>query len=104
MDWQLAALNGPYLNVFREAKKSAAERTVSWASDSKELEAQLDILEKGMAGRPWLAGDNFSLADICLGPIVVRCLEFPIELPGVNGLRVWRDKITARPAFKKATG
>jgi len=103
MDWQLAALNGPYLSVFKEAKKPAAERAVSWASDSKELGAQLDILEKGTASRPWLAGDHFSLADICLGPIVVRCLEFPIELPELNSVRVWRDKIAARPAFKKAT-
>src|SRR5260370_32600475 len=98
MDWQLDALNGPDLSVFKEAKKPAAERAVSWASDSKELGAQLDILEKGTAGRPWLAGDDFSLADICLGPIVVRCLEFPIELPELNSVRVWRATVRLRSA------
>ena len=45
-----------------------------------------------------------ALADICLGPIVHRCLDFPIELPALPGIRAWRDKITQRPAFKKATG
>jgi glutathione S-transferase len=104
MDWQLASLNGPYLGVFKEAKKPAAERAASWAADSKELTAQLEILEKGTAGRPWLAGAEITLADICLGPIIHRCLDFPIELPALPGIRAWRDKITQRPAFKKATG
>lgn len=103
MDWQLASLNNPYLGIFKETKKPAAERGASWATDAKELKTQLDILEAGMGGQPWLAGQAMSLADICLGPIVHRCLDFPVELPGLASLRAWRDKVTARPAFKKAT-
>jgi glutathione S-transferase len=104
LDWQLASLNNPYLGIFREAKKPAAERAPSWAQDAKEMKAQLDILEGGMGGRPWIAGNAITIADICLGPIVHRCLEFPVELPGLAGVRAWREKIAARPAFKKATG
>jgi glutathione S-transferase len=104
MDWLLASLNGPYVAIFKEAKKPAAERGASWDADAKELKAQLDILAKGTAGRPFLAGQNFSLADICLAPIVHRCLDFPVDLPGLEGLRAWRDKMTSRPAFKKAVG
>src|SRR5450631_103341 len=47
MDWQLASLNGPYLGVFKEAKKKDEERAPSWAADSKELAVQLELLEKG---------------------------------------------------------
>jgi glutathione S-transferase len=104
MDWQLASLNNPYLGIFKEAKKPAAERAASWATDAKELKTQLDILEAGMGGQPWLAGQAISLADVCLGPIVHRCLDFPVDLPELAGLRAWRDKLAARPAFKKATG
>jgi len=103
MDWQLASLNNPYLGIFREAKKPAAERAASWAQDAKELKAQLDILEAGLAGQPWLGGKELSIADICLGPIIHRCLDFPVDLPGLPGLRAWRTKIAERPAFKKAT-
>jgi glutathione S-transferase len=103
MDWQLASLNNPYLAIFKEAKKPAAERAASWAADAKELTAQLEILEKGMGAHSWLAGDAISLADFCLGPIVHRCLDFPVDLPALPGLRAWRDKVTARPAFQKAT-
>ena len=104
MDWQLASLNNPYLGIFKEAKKPAAERAASWSTDAKELKTQLDILEAGMGGQSWLAGQAMSLADICLGPIVHRCLDFPVDLPGLAGLRAWREKLVARPAFKKATG
>jgi glutathione S-transferase len=104
MDWQLASLNNPYLGIFREAKKPAAERAASWAQDAKELKTQLEILAGGLGSQAWIAGEGMTLADICLGPIIHRCFDFPVELPGMANLRVWRDKISARPAFKKATG
>ena len=104
LDWQLASLNNPYLGIFREAKKPAAERAPSWAQDAKEMKAQLDILEGGMGSRAWIAGNAMTIADICLGPIVHRCLDFPVDLPGLAGVRAWREKIAARPAFKNATG
>jgi glutathione S-transferase len=102
MDWQLASLNGPYLGVFRESKKKEEERAAGFAADLKELGAQLELLEKGTAGRPWLAGENFSIADICLGPIVDRALSFPVALPAVPGVRAWHAKITARAAYQKS--
>jgi glutathione S-transferase len=102
MDWQLASLNGPYLGVFRESKKKEEERAASFAADCKELAAQLELLEKGTAGRPFIAGANFSIADICLGPIVDRCLSFPVTLPAVPGVRAWRDKIASRAAYQKS--
>jgi glutathione S-transferase len=102
MDWQLASLNGPYLGVFKESKKKEEERAASFAADSKELAAQLELLEKGTAGRAWIAGASFSIADICLGPIVDRCLNFPVTLPAVPGVRAWRDKLAARPAYLKS--
>ncbi|MGH6932777.1 MAG: glutathione S-transferase family protein [Dongiaceae bacterium] len=103
MDWQLASLNGPYLGIFREAKKPAAERAANWAQDAKELKTQLDILELGMGDRAWVVGSAPTIADFCLGPIVSRCLDFPVELPGLPRVRAWRDSVSARPAFKMAT-
>lgn len=101
MDWQLSALNNPYLGIFKEAKKPAEERGASWATDSKDLIAQLQILEKALASQPWLAGKDLSLAEFSLASIVTRCLAFPVELPALPKLQDWRDRLLARPAFKK---
>ena len=104
MDWQLASLNNPYLAIFRDAKKSAAERGPSWAKDAEELGQQLQILDSALKAGPWLAGGVITLADICLGPIIHRCLDFPIQLPALDRLKAWRGQVAARPAFQKAVG
>lgn len=104
MDWLLASLNYHYVAVFKEAKKAANERAASFETDAKELAAQLSILDGAIAGKAWIAGSQFTIADVALGPIVHRCLDFPIALPALPNLKAWRAKIAERPAFKKATG
>jgi len=104
MDWQLASLNVPYLAIFRDAKKPEAERSSSWAKDAEELGQQLRILDGTLKAGPWIAGGAITLADICLGPIIHRCLDFPIQLPELDRLKTWRSKVAARPAFQKAVG
>lgn len=104
MDWLLSALYNPYLAMFRDAKKPAAERAATFAADEKDLGAQLTILEGQLATHPYVAGDSLSLADIALAPVVARCLDFPVTLPALAATKAWRATVAARPAFKKATG
>src|SRR5262245_38144091 len=83
MDWLLASLNYHYVQVFKDSKKPENERAATFAADAKELAAQLSILEGALAGKDWLAGGDFTLADVALGPIVHRCLDFPVALPAL---------------------
>ena len=101
MDWQLASLNNPYLAMFREAKLEPAKRSADFATQEKDLGAQLSILDKTMG--KWVAGDEMTLADICLAPIVYRCLRFGVQLPDLPNVKKWDATISAREAFKKAT-
>ena len=104
MDWLLASLNTPYVAVFKDAKKAPAERAADFAAQSADLVAQLKILDDHIAGRQWFALDRFTVADMALGPIVKRCLEFPIERPACSELKRWQAAIDARPAFSVAVG
>jgi glutathione S-transferase len=104
MDWLLGALNTPYVAVFKDAKKAPAERAPDFAAQSADLLAQLKILDGHLAGRDWFALDRFTIADIALGPIVKRCLEFPIERPAYSELERWQAAIATRPAFAVAIG
>ncbi|MES1977598.1 MAG: glutathione S-transferase family protein [Pseudomonadota bacterium] len=100
MDWLLAALNSAYLGGFRDAKKTEAER----APDTvKNLVTELAILEKQLGKTPWVAGADFSLADIALGPIVKRCVAFPFDMPATPNISAWLAKLAERPAFVAAT-
>jgi glutathione S-transferase len=104
MDWLLAHLNTPYVAVFKDARKPLAERAPDFAAQSADLSAQLKVLDDHIAGREWFALDRLTLADIALGPIVKRCLEFPIERAPYAELTRWQASIDARPAFAVATG
>jgi glutathione S-transferase len=104
MDWLLAAVNYQYVQVFKDSKKPANERAATFEADAKELAAQLSILDGALAGKAWVAGKDFTIADVALGPIMHRCLDFPIALPALSNLKAWREKLKERPAFKKATG
>jgi glutathione S-transferase len=104
MDWQLGAVNQPYLAVFKDAKKPAEQRSAEFAGQSADLVAQLKILDQHLADRAWIALQRLTLAEIALSPIVKRCLEFPIERPALHELTRWQTAIEARPAFAVAIG
>jgi glutathione S-transferase len=104
MDWMLASLNTPYVAVFKDAKKPAAERSADFEAQNNDLIAQLKILEGHIAGKPWFALGRMTLADIALAPVVKRCLEFPIDRPAMPELERWIKAVEARPAFAVATG
>lgn len=100
MDWLLASLNSAYVSIFK-ATKGGEE--VPGAAVT-EMGAALKILDAHLADQPYLAGDAFSLADIAMGPIVHRCLGFPVERPTTPNLSAWHERISGRAAFQKATG
>ena len=104
MDWQLAALNPFYMAIFRESKKAPEERSPGLANDAKELDSQLKILDGALAGKDWVAGADMTLADIALGPIVDRCINFPVELSALPNVKAWVARLRTRPAYQTATG
>ena len=103
MDWQLGNLNPVYMFMFRESKLEADKRSADFAAQVKQLGAELSILDKRLAESPFLGGKEMSIADICLAPIVARCLRFGVELPALEHLRKWDAAMGARDAFKRAT-
>ncbi len=104
MDWLLASINPLYLTMFKDSKKPAEERVSDYDAQAKELAAALALADAHMAGQSFFALGRLTLADIALGPIVKRCLAFPIDLPALPNLKAWMAAIEARPAFAVATG
>jgi glutathione S-transferase len=104
MDWNLGALNAPYVAVFKDAKNAPEARSADFTEQVKTLVEQLKVLDGQLAKREWLALEKFTLAEISLAPIVKRCLEFPIERPALPALEKWQAAIDRRPAFQVAIG
>ncbi len=96
----LASLNPVFLAGFRDAKKPENERA---ADTGKNLAAELKILDGQLAKTPFVAGNELTIADMTLGPVVRRCVAMPFGLPAFPNGNAWLEKLNARPAFKKAT-
>lgn len=55
-----------------------------------------------LAGRQYLAGDTFSVADIYLWVICGWADMMQLDLSALKNLAAWRERIAARPAVRKA--
>ena len=69
-----------------EGKRAAAKRT-------------LDILERELATRPFLAGDIYTIADMAVFAYASRAEEAGLSLEPYPHFRAWIARIEAQPGF-----
>jgi glutathione S-transferase len=67
----------------------------------KKCAALLAIPDAALAGRKYLAGEQFTMGDIPLGCHVQLWMRLPIERPDYRNLKAWFDRLCERPAFRK---
>lgn len=65
------------------------------------LTYHLDYMSWLLESRPWLAGHDFSLADIAAGANI-SCLDFLCEIPWKTRpkIKTWYQKLKCRPSFQ----
>jgi len=73
-----------------------------------ETKRQLDVLEKALETRPFVAGDDYTIADIAIFPwyggLVLGRLYDAAEFLSVGdykNVKAWAEKIDARPAVER---
>lgn len=74
------------------------------AKSRRRLAAALQRMNATLSEAPWLAGEDYSLADIAAAPVVDRIEHLGMadlwdELPGVKD---WVARLKARPAYARA--
>ena len=75
---------------------------------SMEAKRQLDVLDRNLAERQYLAGNNYSIADIATAPwygalvkgLLYSAAEF-LDVSSYKNVTRWADEIYARPAFQR---
>lgn len=103
MDFLLAAINPGYMAAFKGAKLPPEDRAPGYEGQISELVGNLAILDTHLSGKSFFALERLTLADIAMGPIVKRCLGFPIDRPSMTALEAWLASLEGRPAFQTAT-
>ncbi len=102
MDWQIASLAQPMGAMLMGYYRTPPERRDPKALEAARLRA-LDLwsmVERQLEGGPYMAGAEFSLADIALGMFGYRWHVYPIERPSFPRLKAWYERVAERPGFK----
>ncbi len=81
--------------VYRKDEKSPAVLKRA----SKELERHLEVLDKHLARRAFLAGD-YTIADTMATPLLDLLDAVEVDLDAYPRVRAWRKRLRERPSYK----
>ncbi|MGH7804706.1 MAG: glutathione S-transferase family protein, partial [Candidatus Binatia bacterium] len=112
-------LRGPYLQWIHFAEATAfppigdivrhsffkpeEERIPAVVEDGRERAiSTLAVLDRTLAGKTWLLGDDFSAADVMMGYTLHAAKLFGLLEGRFPDLRDYVERLEARPAFQKA--
>jgi GST-like protein len=100
--WQVGGL-GPMTGQYGHFHTYAPER-IPYAMErySNEAERLLDVLDRRLQDRAFIAGDDYTIADMACYPWIDPYSKAPLDLEPFAEVRRWRDAIAARPATVRA--
>ena len=100
--WQMAGL-GPMTGQYGHFNVYAPER-IPYAIEryTKETQRLLGVLDGRLAGRAFIAGDDYTIADMAAYPCINAYDSAPIDMEPFPEVRRWQAAIAARPATQRA--
>lgn len=96
----------PVSNVFRHLHPAMSQMEIPQVADYGEASKPkvfefLEILDRELAGRPFVAGDRFSVADITALVTVDFMKPVKLAVPDtLTHVRRWHGEVSARPSAK----
>ena len=102
MDWQQTTVGPPQTIVFQGLVRTPPE-----ARNTGAIEAAMEragkawtILDRQLAHHLYVAGPDFTLADIALGVHVHRWFSFVMHRPETPRLAAWYHRLLERPVYR----
>ena len=101
MDWQQTTLR-PHFHALSNALQNAIPPNAA-ALDSlkQDMHEAWKILDAQLSTRPFIAGDNLTMADIPFCYIINRWYRLPLEHRGLTYVKAWYERLCERPAFRR---
>lgn len=102
IDWQVSALVPTFPQVMRQFRAAEAERDQALIDRNvAALEEKWTILDAELAGRPYLVGNRFTIADIPAGVWVVRRYRLDLVRRKLPALDAWFERLKERHAYRE---
>lgn len=94
-------MTGQHSHFFNYAPEGLRREGYAFERYRREAIRCLDVLERRLEGRDWLAGEAYSIADMICWPwaLITKAMEIPLDdHPRVSD---WRAQIKERPAVQR---
>lgn len=103
MDWQATELNSAWRDAFMGLVRQhpAFQDAARIAASTAAWNRQMALLDQHLArGGPFVAGADFTLADVVLGLSTNRWLLTPIERPPLPAVDAWHSRLLQRAGYR----
>ena len=103
MDWAQCSLQpdflmGVFWGFYRTPEHLRDMGAVS--ANIARCAGHMQLLDRILANRPFLAGERFTLADIPAGTALYRYFSLAIDRPSVPNVEAWYERLQQRPAYR----
>ena len=102
MDWATSTMAPIMTPLFWGMIRTPAEKRCAQAieSDRVKMEAVMAILDTHLAGRPFVAGDTFTMGDVPVGCFTYRWYALPMTHGEHPHLAAWYERLKMRSGFR----
>lgn len=103
MDWQQTTLFDDMRTVFVGLVRTEPARRDRAAIEAavERLKPLWERLDRHLAGRPFVAGETFTMGDIPVGAMYHRYRALEVERGSDEALSAWYERLTQRPAYRE---
>ncbi|MBI3503946.1 MAG: glutathione S-transferase family protein [Proteobacteria bacterium] len=103
MDWQTTVLAPLASVLLNQIVRTPAEKRDNALIETtfKAIREKAGVLDAALAGRNYLAGNSFTMADIATGQWMWRYATLTPDRPKHANLEAWYARLQERPAFRK---
>ncbi|MDO9182747.1 MAG: glutathione S-transferase family protein [Bacteriovorax sp.] len=101
--WATSELQGPIIEIFIQKVFMPDDKRDNNVIETnlKKLPELLDVLNTSLAGKKYLAGDQFTIGDINTASVVSICPMIGVDLATYPNISGWLGGISDRPAYQK---
>ncbi len=100
MDWQQTVFNPPLTAIFWAKVRSGKTPADQLEAMNAKLEGAIAMLDGVLAGREWMGGASFNMADCAIAPGVHRYLNLPGERAPRPHLERYYRALMERPSAR----
>jgi glutathione S-transferase len=102
--WAMTELEDPIITALRNRVLLPEEQRDAQKADdaAQRFVAPLKVLDGALAGKTYLLGDTFTVADLNVAAVIMLAPLAKFDLSGATNVQAWLGRCTSRPALARA--